>query len=229
MGAWIKFYVQTIDNEVWQNDPTAWRVFEYLLLRAYSGQPQGTVRTSRQQIANYIHKDNGTTWKALLRLEKCQMVDKSSNNKFTTIRICNWKKYQQNGNSSEDNKRTTKGQQKDTLIRIKNKNIDNIDTNVSILAKADNRVVAINEMFDYWQATTQLPIASRLKANRYACSNLLKRHGEEKLHQLIRGVAASQADRYAPRIADFCELQQKLSALLLWGKGQANNQVEVIS
>ena len=109
MNGWIKLHIQTLENEVWQTDPTAWRVFEYLLLMAYRGAPQGTVRTSRQQIANYIHKDNGTTWKALLRLEKHQMVDKSSNNRFTIIRICNWHRYQGNGDSSEDNKRTTKG------------------------------------------------------------------------------------------------------------------------
>lgn len=77
---------------------------------------------------------------------------------------------------------------------------------------------AINELFAYWEKTTGLPISAKQQQNRFACQNLLKRHGEDGLHRLIDGVALTHGDKYAPRIADFSQLQAKLGELLLWGK-----------
>jgi hypothetical protein len=76
----------------------------------------------------------------------------------------------------------------------------------------------------YWEQETGMPISSRVKANRYACKNLLTKHGREKVELLIKGVAQSQTDQYAPRIADFTQLQTKLNDLLVWGrqKGKTN-------
>lgn len=121
MSGWIKLHTQVVDNEIWRNDRTAWHVFEYLLLRAYKGKPQGTVVTSRYQIADMVGGNNNTIYKALKRLEKAKMVTISATNKRTTINICNWSQYQGNGNQSGNNKVTTKQQQSNTLIRIKNK------------------------------------------------------------------------------------------------------------
>lgn len=93
-------------------------------------------------------------------------------------------------------------------------------TNVE-LAPAGNQ--DINGMFTYWEETTGLPISARVKLNRFACSNLLKKHGPDKLRQLINGVAAAQGDQYAPRIADFTQLQGKLNELLVWGKSRTTS------
>lgn len=114
-----------LDNPVWQHDPLAWRVFEYLLIRAYEGKPQGTVVTSRYQIAERVFGNNNTIYKALKRLEKYEMVTISATNKKTVINICNWSKYQYDGNQSGNNKVTTNEQQSNTLIRIKNKELRN--------------------------------------------------------------------------------------------------------
>ena len=91
----------------------------------------------------------------------------------------------------------------------------------NVTAKADKRKPEIDELFNYWTEATGLPITARLQANRYACSNLLKKHGEELLKRLIGGVAKSQGDQYAPRIADFTQLQSKMNELMLWGKKQS--------
>ena len=76
----------------------------------------------------------------------------------------------------------------------------------------------INALFDYWELTVGYALISNKQKNRNACNNLLKRIGEDKVKQLIDGVAMSQEDRYAPRIADFAQLQLKLNDLLEWGK-----------
>jgi hypothetical protein len=84
-------------------------------------------------------------------------------------------------------------------------------------------------MFDYWQKTTGIKIIARERANRYACNNMLKKHGDAKLRQLIDGVALAQDDRYAPSIADFTDLQSKLNQLLTWGKKKLKPTMEVIT
>lgn len=95
-------------------------------------------------------------------------------------------------------------------------------TNV-VLAKANYGNKSINDIFEYWQEATGLPISSRIKQNRNACNNLLKKYGDDKLRQLIKGVGVAQSDKYAPRISDFVSLQSKLNDLLLWGKQRTNN------
>lgn len=90
----------------------------------------------------------------------------------------------------------------------------------NVTAKADKRKPEIDELFNYWQEATGLTITARLQANRYACNNLLKKYGDDKLRRLIDGVAMTQTDQYAPRIADFTQLQSKTNELILWGKKQ---------
>lgn len=86
----------------------------------------------------------------------------------------------------------------------------------------------INQLFELWKTATGLPITSNTKKNRYACNNLLNKYGLDGVEKLIRVVERAQTDRYAPRVADFCDLQAKLNQLLVWAKGQTVN-TQVIS
>ena len=76
----------------------------------------------------------------------------------------------------------------------------------------------INEMFEYWASTVGYEISGRRQANRNACNNLIKKHTADGVRKLIQGVTLAHNDRYAPQIADFEELQSKLSKLMAWGK-----------
>ena len=82
----------------------------------------------------------------------------------------------------------------------------------------------INQMFEQWEMITGTPINGQQQANRRACSNLLKKYGSEKLIQLIQGVSKAQSEEFAPRIANFCQLQAKQDTLILWGRKQAQDQ-----
>lgn len=123
MEGWIKFYRQVNENEIFRHDRTAWHIFEVLLIQCRYGVWKG----GRFQLAEFCDEKPNTIYKALKRLEKAEMVTLSSNNRFTTISILNWDKYQGNGNSigntSSNNKVTTKEQQSNTSIRIKNKEL----------------------------------------------------------------------------------------------------------
>lgn len=210
---YIPLWRKTLDNNIYRHDHTAWRVFETLLLLA--NRRTRRWEGGRKQLAEYATLKEGTTYSALLRLQKAKMITLDSNTRYSKIHICNWDKHQVSVNSPVNNRATTGQQQGNTLT------ISREVENKEILSK-DNMVTygnpEINEMFTYWQETTGLPITAKQQANRRACNNLLKKHGLDNLKRLVDGVAQSQNDQYAPRIADFAQLQSKTNELLVWGK-----------
>lgn len=218
MNGWIKFHKKTIENEMWRNDRTAWHIFEGLLMIVKT--ETGSWSGGRLQMSQLFGIKDTTIYKALLRLQKANMVTLSSNNKFSTIHICNWKKYQAVSNNASNNKVTTKGQQSNTLKR--NKETRNKESSKE-LAKAEYGKPEINEMFEYWKSCMGYEISSKVADNRKACYNLYRKHGDETLRRLIGGVAVASEDKYAPRISDFIQLQAKLNELLAWGKKQGTS------
>ena len=104
-----------------------------------------------------------------------------------------------------------------------------MDTNVSIgeVSPETYGKAEINQLFETWEHTTGLPITSNKTKNRYACNNLIGKYGVDGVEKLIRVVEKAQTDRYAPRVADFCDLQAKLNQLLVWAKGKAHSSAVI--
>ena len=104
-----------------------------------------------------------------------------------------------------------------------------MDTNVSIgeVSPETYGKAEINQLFETWEQTTGLPITSNRTKNRYACNNLIGKYGDDGVEKLIRVVEKAQSDRYAPRVADFCDLQAKLNQLLVWAKGKAHSSAVI--
>lgn len=104
-----------------------------------------------------------------------------------------------------------------------------MDTNVSIgeVSPETYGKAEINQLFESWEQTTGLPITSNRTKNRYACNNLIGKYGVDGVEKLIRVVEKAQTDRYAPRVADFCDLQAKLNQLLVWAKGKAHSSAVI--
>lgn len=122
-SGFVKLWEETIYNDVWCDDPTAWRIFEYLLISAYRGKPQGTTSKTTQQITDACFPHDGknsTTYSAIRRLEKAEMIKTKSTNRKTTFKIQNWWKYQGNGSLGKNEAKTEQERSK-TLIRTKNK------------------------------------------------------------------------------------------------------------
>lgn len=197
---------------MWKYDHSALIVFLSLLLLV--DKETGVYTCGRFQLAEITGIKPTTNYHALLRLQKAKIVTLMSDNKKTTVRICNWKKYQGNDDSTSDNKVTTNRQQSDTKQELRIKNKEN-STNVELATYGKPE---INKMFNYWQEKTGVAITARATINRRACNNLIKKYGDEKLRKLIEGVAMAQGDQYAPRIADFAQLQSKVDELIVWGK-----------
>jgi predicted transcriptional regulator len=215
-NGWIKLHRQILENEFLAHDNNAFMVFTKLLLLA--NKKNGRYITGRYRFAEIVNLNPSTARNVLDRLCKEGLVDTEKDRLKTVITICKFKQYQQLKDSDEDNQRTIKGQPKDTKqeLRIKNKEIVSKDTMVApIYGKPE-----INLLVEYWHEQTGVKISSAKQANRNACNNLLKKYGVDDVQKLIRMVAAAQEDKFAPRIADFTELQAKLNKLALWSKTQ---------
>lgn len=217
LSGWIKLHRQTIENEVFKYDPTAWRVFEALMFLC--DYETGEWRGGRFRLAEHCHMNPNTMWSATDRLIKAGMINRSSNNKFTVFSICKWAEYQELDNSTVNNESTTNQQRINTINRnIRSKEVKEKTKNSTNVLLAPYGKPEINQAFADWQSATGLAITGQVRANRNAASNLLKKHGAEALGKLIKLVAASQEDQYAPRIGDFCGLQAKQNDLLVWAK-----------
>lgn len=132
LKGWIKLHRKIDENPLLCRDKTAFYVFVKLLLRA---DEHGEIRTGRIKLAEALEMKDSTLYKTLQRMKKEQLINISSNNKFSVINILKWSDYQQ----AVTTKSTPRSQQNNTIIRIENKN--NILTNVSIgdMESADYR------------------------------------------------------------------------------------------
>ncbi len=117
----IKLWRSIDQNELLENDNTALVVFIKLLLKC--NRTDGTLVTGRKKLANICNLNPNTLYSALKRLETSTMIQQRSNNVSTTIRICNWSKYQQGINSSSTVRRVA-------INTIQEREIE-IDTKVS--------------------------------------------------------------------------------------------------
>lgn len=84
---------------------------------------------------------------------------------------------------------------------------------------------AINALFDEWEETVGYRITAQVPTNREYAAKLIREYKREELTGMLRGVALSQADQYAPRVANFSDLYRKWDALKGWGRRtQAKSQ-----
>jgi len=202
---YVKLWRSIDQNELLENDNNAFIVFTKLLTRV--NRFTGSYTTGRNKFAVVCNMRPTTLYGVLKRLESSSVLRLQGDRNSTTIFICNWHEYQQDADRNSNEARSEP-------VTIQEKK-ENIDTKVSI-AKTPSK--DINEMFDSWEQIVGYKIDSQAKANRYACSNLLKKHGRDGVLALIRGVAASLEDSFAPRISDFSSLQYKQNELVAWGK-----------
>lgn len=221
-NGWIKLHRKLLENEIFKHDPTAWHIFEVLLI--ICDRNDGKWSGGRKQLAELSGINENTLKDAIKRLISQQMVTSSSTTKYTKYYICNWKQYQDNDTSLDTQTAPKRHPNDTTLTRSKELRIKK---NTNVLAKAEYGKPEINELFNYWQETVGFKISSKIQQNRNACNNLLKKHGQKVLEQLIRGVNATSSDKYAPRISDFVELQAKTNELITWGKKSSNNKIGV--
>lgn len=108
-AGWIKLHRKTLQNELFEHDKTALSVFIHLLLVV---DRQGKWQGGRFQLADLCKINPSTLYNALQRLNINTIINIKSNNKFSTISICNWSKYQMPVNNKISRSSTTGQQQR---------------------------------------------------------------------------------------------------------------------
>jgi len=226
---WVKLHRNISENVFLQKDNNAYLVFTKLLYTV--SKSKGEWAGGRIQLGELMNMNPRTLYDVLKRLESQHMIKLNPNTKYSVITICNWHKYQSSPTAkSEEGQLQPNNNPTTTQHSNKNKNKTKNNTTNVVLAKPEVfGKPEINEMFDFWEKTIGYKIQARIKPNRFACSNLLKKHGPEKVQKLILGVAQTKTDRYAPAIADFCDLQAKFNQLIAWGhKRESNTNLTII-
>lgn len=191
MNGWIKLHCKTLENDVFLRDPMAWRIFEYLLLRAYMNRPQGRVVTSSYKIGNALYVTRSTVYKAVARLKNAKMVTTSVTGRATTYYICNWDNYQQEGSYSSTRSVATEYPLGSALNKNKIKNKENISR------VSDETATRINELYELYLTEFETT-AERFKftpARKVKLRARVKDAGFDLVAQAIRNTAASAFHR----------------------------------
>lgn len=114
---WIKLYRKSKDHPL-MRDLTAWGIFSWILLTVDRG--TGEMTLGRFWASEYFKMNPSTFYKALRRLEKkYKVVTLTSNNKYTTVKLLNWTKYQSGKETvtqAGNNKVTTDSQQSNNKV-----------------------------------------------------------------------------------------------------------------
>jgi len=137
-NGWIKLHRKLLDNPIAQKPAYAWLWTTLLLLANHKENKfmwnekiiiikNGQLITGREELSKKSGIPPTTIERILQTLENGHQIEQQKTTKFRLITIVKWKEYQ-SMDSKTDNKRTTNGQQTDTIKNDKNdKNDKNID------------------------------------------------------------------------------------------------------
>jgi hypothetical protein len=220
--SWLKLWRKTKDNDIFIHDPTAWHIFEYLLMTV--DYKTGQWNTGRFIIALALFIKPCTVYAALKRLEKAKMITQASNNKYTTISICNWSEYQLVNNNESNNQIITEYKPNNnqiTLIKnirnkeIKKKEIIYTETDVSLTEKL-YELVKINYPFVKDKANKQKD---------YEEMNRLNRLGGYTYQQIEFIIKWSQQDEFwKQNIRSVSKLREKFEELVVRVKNKVDKR-----
>lgn len=225
-NGWIKIHRKLLENPIASN-PNYLALWIHLLLLAnhdegkqfiWNGevitQKAGQFITGRKKLSQQSGISQTTIERILTFLEKSKIIGQQKNNKYRLITILKWNLYQK-----VDNKRTTDGQQTDT---IKNYNNNKKDTS--------NKLQGVNEAIKLFEAVN--PTYESLFKNtteRKAIEYLITKFGREKIEATIKQLPEIINKPYAPKITRPSELKRDLGKLIAFfnqekGKLSAKNQ-----
>jgi len=214
-NGWIKLYRKSKDNPL-MRDANAWMIFSWIMLTV--DRRSGEMTLGRFWASEYFGMNPNTFYSVLKRLEnKFKVTTHSSNNKFTTIRVLNWAKYQDKDNEvtqAINNPTTTKQQPDNTLQEVKNIRIKN---NGKPLQN-----VEVSELIDYLKTKLHLPILdeSQVTNRRYAYL-CIRKFGFEKTKLAID--ATAQNKFWHTKITSFKGLYYNVVKIVSSGRGEVRS------
>lgn len=152
-NGWVKLHRQVLNNEIFRHDPTAWRVFEVLLLLADKNKAEWS--GGLYQLTGFTGVKKDALYKAVKRLENAKMITRRVNSKYTVYRICKWADFQGSETSSvnaeytesKNKVKTEYNSNKNKELRIKN------NSNVEIQSIYDHYIEAFRKNKNQYRLT----------------------------------------------------------------------------
>ncbi len=219
---YIKLYRAIDDNELLANDNTCYIVFNRLLTHA--DRFTGAYKTGRFKLAALCNLKPTTLYAALKRLESSTMIRQRSDNKMTTIYICNWGKYQQDSDSTVTGQRSFNDTKQE-----REKEREYIDTKVSISKSSEDKD-EIDSIFDTWKEVTgRAVVASKRQAYRKIVAKLIKEQGVDSVRVAIVAANYYRDKQYRPDVYNFVDMDKKWDKLAGWiakDKSGKNTNIE---
>lgn len=199
----VKLYRSIDQNELLENDNTAFIVFLKLLLRV--DRRTGTYTTGRKKLANMCNLNPNTLYSALKRLEASTIIQQQSNTTSTTISICNWWKYQQDDNKTSNVRQSAVNTKQEKKEKENKKEINK--------EKSLTTSNAYDHLMAFWNEQGGRKLQDN-KSSRAAVNKLLGSHTEAEIEQAIRGAVYFQGKDYKPQVMSFASLYEKWDSLI---------------
>lgn len=182
MNGWVKLHRKLLNNELLKTDHKARNLFVILLLIA---DRNGKWSGGRHQLAALSGIKANTVYKKLKSLQNEQQINIKSNNKYSTIVICNWGLYQ--GTVEQQNE-----QQMNNRVTTDEHSYKNKKEN-----KKENNIVEIQSIYDlYIKSFNKNPNTYKLTPKRkIKIRARLKDAGQELLEKAIINTSKSDFHR----------------------------------
>lgn len=167
--SYIKLFRKLLNSPIFENEK-ALKIWIWCLLKATHkerlqlvGQQEVTLQKGqfvfgRKRASEELKMSESTIYKYIKLLEKLQMISIKSNNKFSVVTVEKWEEYQVE-ELKDNNKVTTKEQQKNTNKNVKNIYLYLYNKYKEQIEKEPNKVVQIisrmKETTDYEMLTLE--------------------------------------------------------------------------
>ena len=166
-NGFVKFFRTSLESSLFIN-ANLWKVWCYCLLRANYKErtilfeaeeitlSPGQFITGRLQGAKDCYMKPSTFRNQLKKLQSLDKLDIKSDNKKSLVTIINWGLYQDSSDgvdSKENNKRTTKGQQKDTDKNsriLEQKELNNVHSDFNRFWNLYDKKISKTKCYQLW-------------------------------------------------------------------------------
>ena len=228
-NGWIKLHRKILDNPLAKKPTWAWLWVTLLLLANHDEtnkfiwngkeiiQKKGQFITGRKKLNEITGIPETTIERCLNYLESGHQIEQQKTTKYRLITIVKWESYQSKDNKA-DNRRTTDGQQTDTIKNLKKERSKEEDTPSGEAEEKPKTFLQgkqWNELIDSFSEVN--PMYTQfysLPHQRKALDELAKTLGFDKLKNTIQALAKITSQPYAPKITSPIELKRDLGKLV---------------
>ncbi len=227
-GNWIKLNRKLLDNPLMKKPLYGW-LWVILLLKAnyedkefiWNNEKQickrGQFITGRKQLSIESGISESQIERILNYFELDGQIEQQKTNKFRLILIKNYDKYQEVG-QQKDNKRTTKGHNKE--YNKNNKNINNI-----IISESSSQINKV--MNEFYEINPGLNFGN--KTQRKAVDEMINKWGADNLIGMIRKYREHINEKYMPVATTPLQFKNKIGDIKVGIDRLKNGSIKVLN